>query len=531
MEKNTIGIVTDGMLRFDVVCENSCTEYEDVIRYIRDDLRSKTDLEIEVIDVKSSDSEKHAIYIGKNYDDIFPNAEESLTYMGYAVIYHEGDIYLFGRAFGSTLNAAKKLLSSISVEDCITKDEKGLLNMVIPTSLMFVYNPRYSIEDPTLFSAHISEYKIVYAHGAEISVERMAILLSEKIGAMTGYAPMVVTDNEAAVEREIVLGTTNRNNTERLDNPYGYSIRGEQNKLYLNFGSVMAFDPILNNIQATFDKDTVNIVGEIDDRIHMKKDDTDIRIISYNVWSGIGSIGGIKLPNPIRAALSAKAISDFKPDFVGLQETKGEIGDEIIKNLTEEYTPISRLPKRWIFILYRHDDWKPVEENGEIVMKAQYLKGDTCWGYEWVLFEKIADPSVRVIMMNLHFRNGYYTTINDRPSDMYTFNTEVRRLEALYPDIPLMITGDYNTGVSYKRSRAGEIHDGWEEDIIVNTRIQCSSQLTEDTDDTGGHFIDHVCVSYDLVDVVRHRLITYEALTGASDHRPLLTDIKRKVVF
>ncbi len=515
-----IDIATDGKLNFCLVCGDHYNEYEKAIEYVITDLRRKLNLEITVLSEKPSDSETHAIYIGKNYEEIFPNAETQLTYLGYAALYHEGDIYLFGQTSDAMLNAAKKLLSAISVQDCITKDENGKVNMTIPTSLMFVYNPSYRIQEPILLSAHLSEYRIVYAHGAEYSVRGMAELIAERLGALTGYAPAVVTDDEPATEREILLGATNRESESSPGDPYGYSICGEGTKLCLRFGSPLAYDSILTNIQDVFAKDVVEISGEISDRIHMEKDDGDIRVMSFNILECNG-----ELINAYRALLAGETIKIFEPDFVGLQEARGSIGDGVMSYLSEEYETINQRQSRQTPILYRPDRWTPAtDEGGAVVKKAENFAEDGLWGYEWVMFVSNFDPSVKVIFMNLHIRNTNGGP--QRAVDMDIFNAEVQRLEEVYPDIPLMITGDYNTGVSYERR--GEIHDGWADDVIADTKIQSASQLTEDTDDEAGKLIDHVCVSTELVDAVRHRNVRCTMLEKASDHTPVFVDLKLK---
>ena len=518
----TIDLIVNGASKYYLVCTDYNT-YSEAVQYVSDDIARRTGITLEVALAKVEDSSQHMIFVGGDYASLFPNAETKMTYSGYAAVYHEGDIYLCGNNSDTVKKAATKFMSSISTKECITRDENGRVSLAIPKTLMFVYNPGYPIMKPTLLSAHISDYRLVLSKDAGYADTLLAEQLVDQLGALTGFIPKIVTDAEAATEREIVLGSTNRKAVAELADRYSYAVVSEGSKLYVTWGSTKAFDGIFQNIKGVFGKETVSLSGKIDQDCKIEKSADEIRVMTSNVlfWNADNA----QLPYGQRAALLSDLYLDFKPDFIGLQEAQYGIGDEIRDAVASEYTMISQSKNRQTPILYRHGTWKISEDNGVQIKKVQMFANNWCWEYEWVMFERINDSTEKVIVMNLHFHPDVSPYRDPRADDIDAFNAEVRRLEGLYPNVPMFVTGDYNTTVNHVR---GDLDDGWTEDIIVGTKLQCGALLTEDNNDPNGKAIDHICTNGDLVDVVRHRSVSYKAMEKSSDHIPYFIDVKLK---
>ena len=181
-------------------------------------------------------------------------------------------------------------------------------------------------------------------------------------------------------------------------------------------------------------------------------------------------------------------------------------------------------------ILYRKDEWKISTQT--VIFWQSEIKGTKtfdggwCWGYNWVMFESTSDSNEKVIVMNLHFHPDIEDYRDSRTADMDAFNKAIKDLQSKYAGVPIVITGDYNTTVTHTRCEG--LEDGWTEDIISDLSIQCSSLLTEDNNDKQGIAVDHICVSYEQADVVRHRKIYYEAMKKSSDHTPYFADVTLK---
>ena len=381
-----------------------------------------------------------------------------------------------------------------------------------------------------LLGAELSEYRIVYPENGSYTDKVLAAMLSEKIKELTGITLDVASDSETAHEREILCGNTNRKTEESLD-AYGYSVTGDGEYVLLSYGSYEAFDGILDSVERWFGKNALNISGRIPEDNNIVKNSGEIRVMTSNVLFGTDTSLGLEYD--ARAALLSDIYLEYKPDFIGLQEaaTANNMGDAIKDNLSSEYSYISPGVNGMLPILYRKDEWK-ISTKTVVMFWEQEITGTEtfddswCWGYNWVMFERTSDSSEKVIVMNLHFHPDIDDYRDSRTYDMNAFNTEIKNLQLKYKGVPIVITGDYNTTVTHTRCEG--LEDGWAEDIIDDLSIQCGALLTEDSRDTQKTSIDHICVTYEQVDVIRHRRVYYEAMKNSSDHTPYFVDIVLK---
>ena len=86
-----------------------------------------------------------------------------------------------------------------------------------------------------------------------------------------------------------------------------------------------------------------------------------------------------------------------------------------------------------------------------------------------------------------------------------------------FPDLPVAVTGDYNCTIGSEEFGA-MMQD-------LPNPMQSGVELTTDND-AGGYGIDHVSVTGKLATVVRHRVVSYEAFSEASDHKAVYVDLR-----
>ncbi len=518
----TITLVKDGEAQFYIVAS---ADFIETMEYIQKDLEKKGGVRLEAKADVNADSQKNVIYVGSDYDTVCPDAEVKMLYGGYAVVYVDGDIHFCGKDDETTKRAATKFLSSIPVKECVTKNDAGKITLAIPSTLMLVYNPCFSVSTPQLLSVHVSEYNVVYAKNGTYVDESLVTLLQDSIGMMTGYIPEAVKSDAAETEHEIILNHV-RGTKPAIANTK-YTIKSEGGKIYIDYGSTLAAIEAMTEFadKNFYAKTSYNIEGTIEDTFGMNAKGADeVRIMTSNVL--FANAENAELPYDQRAALLSDIYLTFRPDFIGLQESKGAIGDWIKEALADEYGYINQALRGsgHTPILYDKEVWEPVYEGGQILMKHEMFQSDHCWDYEWVMFQKIGDSATKVIMMNLHFQPRGYKG-EERPESMDKFNAEVQRLEDVYPDIPIISTGDYNTRLTMGRDpQIG--NDGWNEDVIAGTMLQSSGALTQDTSDPNGSAIDHIVVSKHLITVVRNVRVRYEFMLKSSDHQPVYADVK-----
>ena len=88
-----------------------------------------------------------------------------------------------------------------------------------------------------------------------------------------------------------------------------------------------------------------------------------------------------------------------------------------------------------------------------------------------------------------------------------------------YSNIPVIVTGDYNA------SRSSDVFDVMLEGLTMET----SYLVTEDTNMTPTtHCIDHITVTTDTFEVLRHRWLNYYSTDYSSDHTPYYADLRLK---
>ena len=510
-------IVKDGAPVFTVVYSDA--SYEDIATSLCSALKQKTNVEFKSLRFAPNDG-KSCMYVGYDYEKLGIDGERVST-NGYAVVEKDGNIYFCGKNTSTVGEAVETFLSTIVPKNHVTTDETGKTVLaIVPQKAFVLFNPDYIVSDPTLLGEHIDNYRIVISKDADAVRKLQANIICKQIASLTGFELKIVTDDTSAAEREIVIGNTTRKTLDALDNEINYSIKGNETRVFLNFGSDYAFDALCEKIRAMFGQESIDISGS--STLDYYKREGDIRIISYNAWA---STPEGYLPAEKNAGLAA-FISELAPDFVGLQEA-GNWRSAVSNLLSDEYGVISQTTGHTP-IFYRKDTWQPAKDAEDNVIKNSLTFARVgVWGYEWVMFEKIDDPTVKVIVGNLHFCNTNedieWNYRKERPEQMKAFNDEIKRLETEYAGIPMFFTGDYNTTTTMTGNDT--YADGWE-NIVGGTSLTTGMALTEDTN--AYNAIDHVCTNGELVDVIRHRRVSYKVMKDLSDHTPVFIDVKLK---
>ena len=492
------------------------------------DIQRKSGVELKIFGSEDAVEGLGAIVLGADYSEVL----QSPSYNGYAAVYRNGNIYFCGRDATLAIKAVKKLLSNITIKDHVTKDADGKATLKIPTELFFEYQPDYPIKDAKLLGKPISYFRLVYPV-RNVSAMLVAKQLVRTIGEQTGFVVECVSDSSPRREGEILLGNTNRGafSMDTSIDCYGYSVKSKNGDIYVEWGSPYAADAAVDMLISSIGSKEIFVDGNADDRVSIKREDGQIRVMSSNVLFTVNTDTVLSFTE--RADLHSEMYLMFMPDFIGLQEAMGGIGDRIVDNLEDEYTRISQCGHRMTPILYRHSIWRPVTDNGVLVSGYLDFKPNYCWGYEWVLFERISDGQ-RVIIMNMHVQPTDLTpeTKEQRPLALADTNAELKRLIIEYENIPIFLSGDYNMGVETDDYAA----------LFEGVNMASGMLLTEDNDNNGkaGHHfdspiqwgdpyvIDHVCVTVDSVSVVRHRRFEYYAILFASDHYPMFIDVTLK---
>ncbi|MBO5938850.1 MAG: hypothetical protein J6Q82_05055 [Clostridia bacterium] len=263
--------------------------------------------------------------------------------------------------------------------------------------------------------------------------------------------------------------------------------------------------------------------------------------------NGVSQKVTIKFTHEERLASMAKTFNFYQPDFIGLQEVANSTQvnsvdcfdgvktmQSVLKtymNSAYEYVDFSAKlngESHFTPIMYNADQWKVVESD----IMTKHVCGTDCTmhRWQWARFENLANPQYQVIVMNIHSPHSNpdekgQVHLNARIPFYTEVNAEIQALEAAYPDIPIMITGDYNANPTKDEKDYKKVF----ETLTNGTTLADTKALTGNYETTG---IDNIFMTEGDATVVQLRQIynTREVFLS-SDHYPIFADIQLKSIY
>ncbi len=252
---------------------------------------------------------------------------------------------------------------------------------------------------------------------------------------------------------------------------------------------------------------------------HIRAEKGLVRIMSSNILA-VREDSETLIPKKYRAKAMCAHYIAYAPDFIGLQEVQIDTKPIFVEELSDLYTMMdvdTDGKKNYTPIFYKTAEFELLESK----FFPFFERG--LWHYEWGLFRRKSD-SKRIIHMNLHY---HYSATDARLPEAELVNAELKRLEELYPDAAIFVTGDYNCETFTTEFKA----------MLDGLDMQTAMLLTDDNDgiEVGWHHpdtpdyvgpgaIDHVCVTFKKAKVIRHRKLKSELLRFSTDHDPIFID-------
>ena len=254
----------------------------------------------------------------------------------------------------------------------------------------------------------------------------------------------------------------------------------------------------------------------------------DLRVMSYNImhpdWSRVPVTG--------RDEIVAEILLYFKPDVVAIQEAGAKWHKALIPLLadTGEYAFACRKSNAEGFIycttcfLY---DPTTVRLEEEYIQDLDYR--DAARVFSVAVFERLSD-GIRFAVTNTH------PAPRDEPQK-YAKNMEcilsyASELSSRYPDMPLIMTGDFNTpehSEMYLRlmKEAGISDAKYKADLMLRDYPTFFGYQVIPNTNEPEHCVDHIFVN-DRVDVKLFNAVIDHDVQNASDHIPIYADIHLK---
>ena len=514
--ESEILLIEGGRAQFVLVCEEG--DFLGIAEELQASLRKKTGVELELFRFQPDRTDgAHCIFVGDYWSRVRPE-ETPMPYDGYAsVVGGDGNIYLCASTQERMTKCVQLFLSRLTASDVET-DAEGKTVCRLPSAMFFTVRPDHPLAEVRLYGTPLREYRIVCSADAGPLEQAAALRLADTLLLQSGYALPVVTDETEAVTHEIVLGQTTRPAAQV--GPLGetdYAVRGgTDGRITVQGGSYCAlYGGMLALVEhcAGDVTEAFGLNGSVSAELEAERaSPDDVRIMTRNClfWDS----DTLLTDHTMRAALTAETVNLYQPDFVGLQEADNIMMPLIRADLDGPYADLrDDLPGMAgvnYSILYRSDLWKFEEGGGE---RFSNDPSQAIWGYVWGRFSNL-QTGKSILVMNLHY---HYRSTEDRLPEVAVVNAALKSLMERFPALPVAVTGDYNCTIGSEEFGA-MMQD-------LPNPMQSGVELTTDND-AGGYGIDHVSVTGKLATVVRHRVVSYEAFSEASDHKAVYVDLR-----
>lgn len=173
-----------------------------------------------------------------------------------------------------------------------------------------------------------------------------------------------------------------------------------------------------------------------------------LRVMSFNVRLLTDADGDNRWQ--LRRDLAARMVREAAPDVIGTQELFKQQGDDLVARLPE-YRWFGRGRRgddsdEHMGVFYRSDRLRVVQSGDFWLSDTPEVPGSITWGHPlprmvtWALFERIGDGR------RFHFFNTHLP-YRAEDEDARTRGTRLllARIAALPADVPVVVTGDFNT--------------------------------------------------------------------------------------
>lgn len=511
---NGIVFVEDGKAVCAIVAES---KYDKQALSLAATLKEKLGVDIRIMR-RATDEYKGYIYIGYDYNDL--HADNSmLSYMGYALAAKDGNVYLCGYREDTLANAIEKLTAQIVPSQHVQKNASNrTVSASLPSIEAFFFSPAPKTANATLVTSPLSEYRIVISSEADTAIKELTAFLVEEIAEETHCILEVVTDATDAVDKEIIIGKTSRQNSAELTEGLAaeeYAVKSVGDTVHVAFGSYISYEDAISELKRLYksgEKAEINIKEGSEDYGLYRRNDSHIRVMTANVlfYANVNVNGYYKLSGKARQEINVDCFLSYMPDFIGVQEVDTNNLNIIEAGLSEYYGLIASGENKegYDHIFYRKDKYK-LEE-------SEWSKnpGSNGW-YVMGRFSDLNDASEQFIVVNLHI--SPYST-EDRLIGANAINEKLKDLQESYPDIPLLVVGDYNSHIGTVE------HQAMFADIGAS--MSAGREIAKDGANTAG--IDHLYVSTELIEVERFRQPGYPAVISGSDHHFGIYDLSLK---
>ena len=402
----------------------------------------------------------------------------------------------------------------------------------------------------------IWKYRIVY-HESFWS-KKCAERIRAAIASRAGVALQAVPDSAPEQKCEILVGATNRAESEELRKEYGrpnlyYTVKAVNSKLVCMGEGYKTLDRVAEILEKLI-ADSDNICGDIacgdlslepDASMSDRAENTDVRVLDWNM-NAPDNMGANWMANAERAA---DVILRHMPDVIGTNELYNSRNcgaykrfyDAVMNALSDHYTAIESST---------YDEGQPTEglvgdparygapSQNIIIRKGagitllrsgyRYTPNLVAYhGYHWAMLETAEKKK-------FIFSVGHYEDCRRDPTCAVGHVETVNYAQSLSGEseaLPAIITGDLFTHVGCTSGGYYEFIKAGYSDAQRDAKVNCNGDITFSTFHRPGRYQPR-WVSIDLVfgnsgvEPLSFKVITSQEALDVSDHCPVCADLK-----
>jgi len=378
----------------------------------------------------------------------------------------------------------------------------------------------------------LSSYKIIYAQGNSAFASRLAMAIEER----TGIAITPRSDKEPAGEYEILIGDTNREESQGVspNTEYEYAIKAVGKKLVITTEASSVEYYLIPTIMNTFmySSPELNFPKDIDKSLikyagidrAVLTEGADIRIMSFNILAD--DFHTDKNLSP-RAPGVIGCVQYYKPDVIGIQEVSRKWYLILLEELADEYEFINTdviggIKNNYTGLAYRKDTVEHIDTD-----HINYKKpGNSRIRLLNVGVFKHKATGKDFVVTSTHLSVGADKNI-ERLLQAEEHLAAVEKYLWMY-QCPVISTGDYNCRES---SDPYQFLTG--NGVIKNSKYTAQSKglvcythhSMGSKPSTGVESIDHIFYAGNVTPLYFSTLVD-DILLITADHTPLICDFK-----
>ncbi|MBR7098148.1 MAG: hypothetical protein IKC59_01925 [Clostridia bacterium] len=442
---NAVQLICNGETEYLIVYPAANENMEkDIADRVRAELISATGVRLSCVaddSIAAKKSEGKEILIGLTNREESIAAHATLRSRDYSAVIRGDKIVLAGQSFYMLINAYEAFR-----EHMVSRDGSVYSNCNVQ------YTASYTAKNPCINGVSLGEYRIVYQNRSD--AKEMASAIRAILETDTGYMLPCVTDAEAPQAYEILVGDTNRAESDLF---YGtaqhgdaYRITCENGKLVIGWGNA----GILHQVNKAFYSGFLKLVyGSTVDlaKISAESDGTDYNgnefsIMTYNAWNVYRKAN--QALN--RADLTASILYSYQPDVIGLQEYDDIYrlqGNDVIGQMEPLYAEAvpstAEKAYNWNPILYRTDRLELVDCGHEVyTVGTEYNIEDGrrshFRSFTWAVL-RVKETGKTVTVFNTHLD----TARENQPAECAQLWARIQTVYGSYGGA-LFLIGDYN---------------------------------------------------------------------------------------